>query len=290
MTAEPHQQPGVTTGRPVATTGRPTVTTDEVAGTEEVLLTVGQVSDRLGVTVRTLHHYDELGLVRPTERSRAGYRLYTREDLTRLQHVVVYRRLGMALDDIAALLEDEQQDADAVVRHLRRQRDAVTSRLEELHELVTAIDRALEREMTGVNLTPEEQRELFGEAFSEEYAQEAQERWGDTDAWRQSQDRTRRYTKADWEQIKAEGDRVNEAFVAAMAAGEPPTSEAAMDAAEAARAHIDRWFYDLTAEFHRHLGDLYVSDPRFTKTYEDIRPGMAQYVRDAIHANADRQG
>lgn len=250
------------------------------------VLTVGQVAERFGVTVRTLHHYDAIGLLSPSARSHAGYRLYTEEDVTRLQHVVVYRRLGFSLEEIAQLLDDGTQPA--LLEHLRRQRSAVVSRLDELSELVTAIDRALEKEMTGVNLTKEEQRELFGDGFSDEYAAEAQDRWGDTEAWRQSQQRTSRYTKADWEEIKAEAEEVNAAFVAALEAGEPATSEAAMDAAERARLHIHERFYSLTADFHRNLGDLYVSDPRFTKTYEDIRPGLAQYVRDAIHANADR--
>lgn len=250
------------------------------------VLTVGQVAELFGVTVRTLHHYDAIGLLRPSARSHGGYRLYTEEDVTRLQHVVVYRRLDFSLEEIAQLLDDGT--GPARLEHLRRQRSAVMSRLDELAELVTAIDRALEREMTGVNLTKEEQRELFGDGFSDEYANEAQERWGDTEAWRQSQERTTRYTKADWQEIKTESEEINAAFVAALEAGEPPTSEAAMDAAEQARLHIHERFYSLTADFHRHLGDMYVSDPRFTKTYEDIRPGLAQYVRDAIHANADR--
>ena len=84
-------------------------------------------------------------------------------------------------------------------------------------------------------------------------------------------------------------DAVGAAFVTAKRSGQPPTSEAAMDAAEAHRRHIDERFYPVTAELHRHLGDMYVSDPRFTKTYEDQEPGLAQYVRDAIHANADRR-
>ncbi len=251
------------------------------------VLTVGQVAERFGVTVRTLHHYDEIGLLRPSERSDAGYRLYTEADITRLQNVVVYRRLGFPLEEIAQLVDGGS--GPTLAEHLRRQRAAVMSRLDELSELVTAIDRALEREVTGVNLTKEEQRELFGDGFSDEYAAEAEERWGGTEAWRQSQERTSRYTKADWEQIKAEEAEINAAFVAALEAGEPATSEPAMDAAERARLHIHERFYALTADFHRKLGDMYVTDPRFTKIYEDVAPGLAQYVRDAIHANADRR-
>jgi hypothetical protein len=151
-----------------------------------------------------------------------------------------------------------------------------------------AIDTALEREMNDQPATPADLKELFGEGFKDEYQQEAQERWGDSDAWKQSRSRTSRYTKADWAEVKAEMEATTTAFVTAMNAGEPPTSEAAMDAAEAHRLHIHSRFYALDHEFHRNLSELYVSDPRFTKSYEDIAPGFAQYVHDAIHANADR--
>ena len=251
------------------------------------VLTVGQVAEQLGVTVRTLHHYDEIGLLSPSERSGAGYRLYTEADIERLQNIVVYRRLGFSLEEITALLDDAT--GASLVEHLRRQRAAVMSRLEEMSDLVTAIDRALEKEMSGVDLTRDEQRELFGDGFGDEYAAEAQERWGDTDAWRQSRERSARYSKADWARIKEETDAVNAAFAAAMKAGLPPTSTEAMDAAEQARLQIHERFYDLTPEFHRCLADMYVADPRFTTTYEDVAPGLARYVRDAIHANADRQ-
>ena len=136
--------------------------------------------------------------------------------------------------------------------------------------------------------TTEELKELFGDGFSEEYQAEAQERWGESDAWKQSSRRTKGYTAADWAEVKAEGDAVNAAFVAALRSGAPATSTEAMDAAEAHRAHIERWFYDLDHGFHRGLADMYLADPRFTKTYEDLAPGLAQYVHDAIHANADR--
>jgi DNA-binding transcriptional MerR regulator len=257
----------------------------EVNGPGLVVLTVGQVAGQLGVTVRTLHHYDEIGLLVPSERTPAGYRLYNGRDITRLQNLVVYRRLGFALEEIALLLDDPAAD---LAGHLRRQREAVISRLAEMHDLVTAIDHALEKEMSGTKLTRQEQKEVFGDSFSDDYAGEAKGRWGDTEAWQQSQGRTSTYTKADWEQVKAEMDANNAAFAAAMDAGLPATSDEAMDAAEQHRLHIHHRFYDLTPESHRNLGDMYIADPRFTKNYEDVRPGLAQYVRDAIHANADR--
>jgi len=245
---------------------------------------VGQVAEMFGVTVRTLHHYDEIGLLVPSERSPAGYRLYTDEDLIRLQQIVVYRRLEFPLEQIATLLAEE---AD-VVGHLRRQRVAVLTRLDEMRDLVVAIDKALEREMSDQPATTEDLKELFGDRFKDEYQQEAQERWGDTDAWRESTRRTKGYTKADWEQIKAEGQASGSALAAALRSGAPATSEAAMDAAEAHRRHIDKWFYPCSYGMHRGLADMYIGDARFTKTYEDVAAGLARYVRDAIYANADR--
>jgi MerR family transcriptional regulator, thiopeptide resistance regulator len=252
--------------------------------TQEALLSVGQVAERLGVTVRTLHHYDAIGLLVPGERSPAGYRLYTEGDLARLQHVVVYRRLGFALEEVTLLLDDPQ----SVGQHLRHQRAAVAQRLGEMRDLLMAIDRALEREMHDQPATPDDMKELFGDGFSDAQA-EAEQRWGESDAWQQSQRRTKGYTKADWSAVKAESDAIHKAFSDAIDAGEPPTSEAAMDAAEMHRRQISHRFYDCSPQFHKGLGDMYTSDPRFTATYDGIRPGMSQYVRDAIYANAHRQ-
>jgi hypothetical protein len=158
------------------------------------------------------------------------------------------------------------------------------SRLDELSDLVVAIDRALEAEMSGIQLTREEQKELFGDGFSEEYQAEARERWGDTEEWRQSRARTAAYTKADWEAVKAEADAVNEAFVAALRSGAAPDSPAARAAAEAHGRHIHDRFYDLSPEMHRCLAQTYVADERFTRHYDDLEPGLAQYVHDAITA------
>jgi len=257
--------------------------------TQGTSLTVGQVADELGVTVRTLHHYDAIGLLTPSGRTPAGYRLYTAVDLVRLQHVVVYRRLGFSLEEIAELLDADDGD---VRTHLQRQRDTVVARLSAMHDLVDAIDRALEKEESGMKLTTQEQKELFGGPFAEhqeEYAAEAEQRWGDTNAWKQSNARTKEYTKGDWEAINGEQDKVNAGFLAALRTGALATSDAAAEAAEAHRRHISRWFYDVPLAMHRGLGDMYVSDPRFTATYEEQATGLASYVRDAIHANADRR-
>ena len=91
---------------------------------------VGQVADLAGVTVRTLHHYGQIGLLEPQDRSGAGYRRYSDDDLQRLQHILFYRELGFSLDDIATILSDPGANSGA---HLRRQRELLTERISRLH-------------------------------------------------------------------------------------------------------------------------------------------------------------
>ncbi|WP_419942063.1 TipAS antibiotic-recognition domain-containing protein [Candidatus Palauibacter sp.] len=119
-------------------------------------------------------------------------------------------------------------------------------------------------------------------------ADEARERWGHTDAWRESVQRTRGYSEDDWARIRAESDQVFEHMAALMADGVRPTSAAAMDLAEAHRRHIDRWFYPCSPDMHRGLASMYTADPRFTAYFEERHEGLSAFVADAIRANATR--
>jgi hypothetical protein len=121
-----------------------------------------------------------------------------------------------------------------------------------------------------------------------EYAEEARQRRGDTDAWKQSQRRSASYIREDWIQVKSEADENIREFAAAIRAGEPATGSVAMDLAEAHRQHLSRWFYDCGPDMHRGLAQMYVADPRYSAGYEEIAPGFTRYVHDAILANADR--
>ena len=246
---------------------------------------VGQVAGLAGVTIRTLHHYDEVGLLSPSGRSAAGYRIYEESDLRRLQQILFYRELGFTLEEIATIVNDPRTDA---VGHLRRQRGLLIARIERLSAMVAAIDHGMEAKMRGIRLTPEERFEVFGNIKPEDYAEEAQQRWGDTEAYRQSQRRVATYNKEDWLKIKAEEEEVRASLAAAFAAGSGPDSEEVMAAAEAHRQHISRWFYECSYDVHRSLADMYVNDERFRANYDALAPGLAQFIRDAAHANADR--
>jgi DNA-binding transcriptional MerR regulator len=246
---------------------------------------VGQVASYAGISVRTLHHYDEIGLLNPGGRTRTGYRRYAERDLERLQQVLYYRELGFPLEEIATILDDPGTDAAA---HLRRQHALLTRRIDRLRKMVASVERAMEAEKMGISLTPEERFEVFGDNDPAQYADEAEERWGDTEAYRQSQQRSRSYRKEDWLAIKAESASITDRLAAAMAAGEPADGPVATGLAEEHRRHIDRWFYDLGYPMHRGLAEMYLADPRFTANYENVAAGLARYLHDAIQANADR--
>jgi len=238
-----------------------------------------------GVTVRTLHHYDRIGLLSPTGRSRTGYRRYSEADLERLQRVLFYRELGFGLDEIREVMT--QRDSD-VVAHLRRQHALLLERIRQLRRMAAAVEKAMEARAMGIKLTPEEQFEVFGDHRQSDFDPEAMERWGDTDAYRESRRRTSQYTKDDWLRIKSQSQAVLDAAVAAMRAGLPPESTQAMDAAEAHRLQIDETFYPCSYEMHIGLATLYTADPRFTAFYDKVTPGLAHYLAEAIRANAAR--
>ena len=246
---------------------------------------VGELAKLAGVTVRTLHHYDEVGLLRPTDRTRAGYRRYTTADAERLHRILVYRQLGFDLAHIAQILDDPETDA---MQHLRRQHELLRREAHRLAGLIRSVEALMNAKKTGINLTPDEMREVFGTFDPGQHAEEAEERWGGTDAYRESQRRAAQYDKATWLEIRDEADAIHRGLAAALADGQPADSATAMDLAERHRQHISRWFYDCGYEVHSGLGEMYVADPRFAQTYETIASGLSRYLRDAIHANAAR--
>ena len=121
-----------------------------------------------------------------------------------------------------------------------------------------------------------------------QYEDEVKERWGDSDAYKESMRRTRRYGKGDWARIKEEGDAVMARLAELLAEGAHAAGRAAMDLAEEHRCHIDRWFYPCSHKMHRGLAEMYTADPRFMEYFEKRAEGLAVFVQDAILANAAR--
>lgn len=245
--------------------------------------TVGEVAELAGVTVRTLHHYDELGLLSPSGRSEAGYRLYSYEDLARLREVLTWRALGFPLTEIAALLDDPGHDRLAA---LERQRELLEREIGRLGALAGAVEAAIAAHRNGTEL---EVATMFDGFDPSDYEDEARERWGHTEAYRESARRADRYGEAEWAEIRSEAEAITREMVALMRAGERADDAAARSLAERHREHISRWFYPCSPRMHRGLAEMYIADERFTQTYEREGPGLASYFHDAIVANADGQ-
>lgn len=248
--------------------------------------TVKEVAALAGVTVRTLHHYDEVGLVVPSERTAAGYRLYSTRDLERLQLVLFYRELGFGLAEIGDLLDGAGFDRGQA---LRTQRDLLTAQARRLDRMIAAVDAAIAGHEEGETMSDETMFAVFGEQQRELQA-EAERRWGETDAYRQSRRRTADYTAQDWVELKAESEAIMSRIAEVFRSGAPADGDAAMDAVEAHRVQISERFYECSHQMQVQLGESYVQDPRFTATYEGIELGLAVWVRDAIRANAERAG
>lgn len=249
-------------------------------------MTVGQVAALVGVSVRTLHHWDQIGLVHPSGRTFADYRVYSADDVTRIQRVLVYREAGFPLAEVGRLLDDTRLDERA---HLRRQRELLVARITHLQEMVLAVDTMMEAVSMGSKLTPAEKAEIFGNDWSPEYETEAEQRWGESPQWAQSQQRAATLTKEDWQQVKTEGDALDSDLAQAVRSGVEPGSVEANALAERHRASIEQ-FYDCTYSMQVCLGKMYLADPRFTQRYENIQPGLAQWLYDTIAANARAHG
>lgn len=246
--------------------------------------TIGELARHTGVTVRALHHYDELGLVRPTARSAAGYRLYEDGDLLRLQQVLCLRELGFPLHEIAALLDDPAFDRKAALQEQRRH---LLARREEVEGMLAAVDAALRSLEEGQPMKTDQVETLFAGLNPAQYEDEARERWGDTEAFAESARRTRGRGPAEWQQIQRESAANYRALADLMLAGRPPGDPAVQVEVETHRQHITRWFYPCSRPIHRGLGELYVADERFTRNIDRVEPGLARFLRDAFAAAPD---
>ncbi len=258
--------------------------------------TVSEVAGLAHVTVRTLHYYDEIGLLVPSDRSEAGYRLYSEADLERLQQIRLYRELGFALDAIGQVLDEPSIDR---LSALRSQREFLVTKRRKMEAVIRAVDRTLESMTGGRKMNTGEMFDGFEDlaeapdevrAHHATHAKEAHERWGDSDVYAESMRRTRGHSKDAWKEIQDQSGENEARMVSLMAAGEAPEGAEAMAAAEAMRQHISRWFYPCSHKMHAGLADMYEADPRFRAYYEKRAEGLASFVAGAIRANALHAG
>ena len=245
---------------------------------------VKEVAELSGLTVRALHHYDAIGLLEPSARSAAGYRLYSDDDLLRLQQIVIGRELGLPLEAIRRTLDDPGFDRRQA---LLAQRAELAGRAARATDMIRAIDAALtaieERDMSKVDL-----KKIFDGFDPAEHEDEVKQRWGQTDAYKISAQRTKSYTEADWQRMKEEQAAIYADALAALNDGVRPDEPRAMEVAERHRLSIDRWFYPCSPTMHGGLADLWEADRRYADNIDKQGVGLTQYLAAAVRANANR--
>ena len=246
---------------------------------------VKDVARLAGVSVRTLHHYDSIGLLVPGARTAAGYRVYIDSDLLRLQQILIGRELGLSLEEIRRSLDDPCFDRKAT---LLDQRERLGDRARQAEAMIRAIDVALAA-LDGSRKKGEMDMEDLFEGFKpSQYDEEARRQWGTSEAFVESEKRTGRYTPGDWKVLAAEQASVYDDAYSALKAGKTPSDAAVMDIAERHRVSIDRWFYPCGHAMHRRLASMYESDARFRQSIDTHGEGLTSFLAEAIRANAAR--
>lgn len=248
-----------------------------------MVYTVNKLAKLAGVSVRTLHHYDYIGLLKPTYVKENGYRYYGDKELLVLQQILFFRELDFPLDQIKKMLQAPRFN---MLEALQDQQKLLLIKKNRLEELLVTISNTMNSLKNNQQPKDEELYEGFSMKQMEEYQEEAKKRWGDTDAYKQSMERTKHWTKEDYKRIAIEGKKFTQQLADAM---DKDVKSPEVQSLIAQHRQGIEVFYDCSDEMHRGLAKLYITDPRFKAYYEKFRPGLAQWLHDAIQYYCDQR-
>lgn len=235
---------------------------------------IQEVSKMTGVSVRTLRYYDEIGLLRPDEVTAGGYRVYREPALRRLQQILFYRELEVRLEDISRLLDHPNLSEQDILSNQLQLMKLKQARLE-------GIIRLLEQRVKGEPIMSFQEFSLDDiKAYEEQYREEVEEKYGESDAYKESQKRTGRYTKDDWSNIQTESGAIYEAL-AAKRQGDPGDDDVQALVGDW-QALISRYFYPCSDEMLAGLGEMYQADERFRANIDQYGEGLTDFLSEAI--------
>ena len=233
-----------------------------------------------GVSVRTLHHYDEIGLLSPAERSDKGYRYYQKAELFRLQQIMFYKTLGYELAEVKGILDKEDFD---LITSLRYQREELMKKSKNLNQLITTIDKTINelKNKEGM-ITDQEMYEGFSAEEAKSMQKEARLRWGDeVDSVHQN---IRQMGKQGWKDTKQEAEEIN--LWLANLIHKPVNDIEVQKVINLHFQHMNK-FYEVSEERYRGLANMYVEDERFKTYYEKVKPGLASFLKKGIYQFCD---
>ena len=231
---------------------------------------IKEFADFTGVSVRTLHYYDEIGLLMPAFVDKTtGYRFYDEKSFLRMQEILFYRELDFSLKRIKEILSSPNYDKS---KALNEQKQLLTLKKERLERLISAIDSAVK----GENVMT-----AFDNSEFEKYKAEVEQKWGETDAYKEHSERTADYSKQKWDDLACEMDGIMAEFASCMKKGETPDSPEAQNLVKALQKHITENYYYCTNEIMAGLGQMYVADERFRKNIDKHADGTATFICEA---------
>ncbi len=241
-------------------------------------LNIKRFAETVGVSVRTLHYYDKIGLLKPdfTDKQN-GYRFYGDAALFRMQEILFYRELDFSLTEIKEMLSLPEYDKQAA---LREQKQLLTLKKQHLERIIEFIEQAEKGESINMKVFDNSEFEQAKEA----YRREAEQRFGSTEAYKQHKEKTAGYGKADWQRVGEEINAIISEFAALNASGVKPTDGKAALLAQRLQNYITETQYDCTNEIFCSLGEMYVADNRFRNNINKHGFGTAEFMRDAVKA------
>ena len=232
---------------------------------------IKEFAEFTGVSVRTLHYYDEIGLLKPASVDKfTGYRFYDKKSLLRMQEILFYRELDFSLKSIDKILSSPNYDKE---KALAEQKKLLLIKKERLERLISAIDRAEK----GENVM-----NVFDNSEFENYKQEVKEKWGETDAYKEHKEKTKDYGKEKWNNLSEKMNDIMVEFSVCMKNGEGPDSDNAQSLVKMLQNHITENYYHCSNEILMGLGQMYIADERFKNNIDKNGEGTAEFISKAI--------
>jgi len=239
---------------------------------------IKEFAEMTGVSVRTLHYYDEIGLLQPADVDGAtGYRFYDEGSLLRMQEILFFRELDFSLKSIGEILSSARYDKD---KALKEQKRLLMLKKERLERLIDAIDGAMKGE---------DIMKAFDNSEFETYKAEAAERWGKTDAYKEHTEKTKNYGKDKWSSLISDMDAILDEFAVCMKKGSAPGAEETQLLVQKLQNHITENYYTCTKEILSGLGKMYVFDERFKNNIDKHADGTAEFMGKAIAIYSKKQ-
>jgi DNA-binding transcriptional MerR regulator len=246
-----------------------------------MVYTVKQLAKLAGVSVRTLHYYDEIGLLKPTYIKDNGYRCYEEMELLKLEQILFFKELEFPLEHIIRIITAPNFNTLEVLVDQKKFLELKKARIVSMLKTIDITINSLKgggKIMNGTIATTQDQ--------IEEYKKEAKKRWGDTEAYKQSVERTKHWTKEDYKRLTEDAKKFTQELADTMDKGfDSPEFQELIS-----KHHKGiETFYDCSPDMYRALAEMYVSDPRFKAYYDKFRPGLAKFMQKAINYYCDQK-